>query len=194
MKNTLIQSLVIFTLVQLVVCLSAKVSLAEESKENSWKSPMNCAEPCEASEAKEEKDEGHSVGHRLLFYIPNRILDIFDLFRARVRVGPGIAAGVRATEVVQAYAGTYASLYVGLPGPRMRVMPRSPIGLESHNGIDLSLIEASVDGGVGPAYSPTEFGVGTQLLLVGFDFGIDPYEFLDFAVGLVGLDLRGDDI
>ena len=46
----------------------------------------------------------------------------------------------------------------------------------------------------GPDYAPTEFGMHTQLALVGFDLGIDPYEIVDFALGLVFVDPVGDDL
>lgn len=145
-------------------------------------------------EKKDEPEESdHSIGHRILFYIPDRVLDMFDIFRLRARVGPGVAVGVRATEVAQVYAGSYASVYAGLPGPRQRCLPRSPVGLESLSGVDVSVIEASVSGGIGPDYSPTEFGLGTQLAIIGFDFGVDPYEILDLVVGFAGFDLRDDD-
>src|SRR5258708_7862594 len=59
----------------------------------------------------------HSVLHKVLLYIPNRIVDFFDIFRVRVRLGPGVAASVRATKYASAFIGTYATTYVGLPGP-----------------------------------------------------------------------------
>ncbi len=145
-------------------------------------------------EADEDRSEGHSLGHKLIMYLPNRLLDFVDIARLRLRVGPGAAAGVRATKVAQAYVGTYVSVFAGLPGPRMRRIPKLPAGLESYNGIDLSLLEASTGGGIGPDYSPTEFGASAQLLLFGFDFGIDPVEILDALSGFVLIDLRDDDL
>jgi hypothetical protein len=142
----------------------------------------------------EEEDSEHSFIVGTLLYIPNRVLDMLDIFRLRVRVGPGLAAGVRATKVAQIYAGTYVSAYVGLPGPRMRKVPKSPVGLESHNGVTASIADATVDGGIGPDYSPTEIGTGVQLAIIGFDFGIDPYEIVDFVTGIVTIDLREDDL
>jgi len=150
--------------------------------------------PKDKSPAVEEKDEGHSFGHKLLLYIPNRILDVLDIVRLRVRVGPGLAAGVRATKIAQAYVGTYASVYVGLPGPRLRPFPKLPVGLESYNGVALSVLDATASGGIGPDYSPTEFGFSVQPLIFGLDLGIDPWEILDFATGLLMIDLRDDDL
>ncbi len=142
----------------------------------------------------EDQDEGHSFLVGTLLYIPNRVLDLLDIFRLRLRVGPGLAAGVRATKVAQVYAGSYATVFAGLPGPRMRSTPKLPFGLESHSGASLSVIDATVDGGIGPDFSPTEFGAGLQLAIVGFEFGIDPVEIADFATGILTIDLRDDDL
>lgn len=141
----------------------------------------------------EEDDDHRSFLVGALLYIPNRILDVFDIFRLRVRVGPGIAVGARATEVASVYVGTYATLYAGLPGPRMRQMPKSPIGLESHTGATVSVADATVDGGIGPDYSPSEFGGGFQLGIIGIEFGVDPVELVDLVTGLVTVDIRDDD-
>jgi len=148
----------------------------------------------------EESDEiadysdSHSVLHTVVWYIPDRILDVLDIFRARVRRGPGIAAGVRATKVAQLYAGTYAAVYVGLPGARLRELPKSPVGLESFNGVDVSLMEATTGGGIGPDYSPTEIGFDLQLGSLGLAFGMDPVELADFGAGIFTFDPREDDI
>ena len=36
----------------------------------------------------------------IVFYIPDRVFDLMDIFRVRVRVGPGISAGVRARRLL----------------------------------------------------------------------------------------------
>lgn len=139
-------------------------------------------------------DDERSILFDILFYIPNRALDLLDIVRLRGRIGPGVAAGFRATKVVSGFAGAYSALYVGLPGPRSRKTPRSPIGLESLNGAQLSLLNASTGFTVGPEYSRTEFGVSAHGLIGGVDVGVDPVEFLDFAAGLFLIDLRDDDL
>lgn len=139
-------------------------------------------------------EEEHSWGHVLLWYLPNRVLDLLDVFRARVRVGPGFAVGARVTEPVSVYLGSYASVYAGLPGPRRGGAFVSPVGIETKSGIGLSLADISVEGGVGPDYSSTEVGVSLHALLVGVDIGFDPIELLDFVTNIIGIDLRDDDI
>jgi len=135
----------------------------------------------------------HSIAHRVLLYIPNRIVDLLDIFRVRVRVGPGVAADVRATKYASAFVGAYASTYVGLPGPRMRRIPRSPIGFETLNGAQLSVLDATAAFDLGPEYSPSEFGAGLHLGIVGVDLGIDPVEIADFLVGFGTFDPRNDE-
>ena len=146
--------------------------------------------PCVGRAAEEpatEKVESqrHSVGHQILLYIPNRVLDVLDIFRLRVRVGPGVAVDARATKVASAFAGSYGSVYVGLPGPRNRRLPKLPVGFESRSGVQASVADATVEGGVGPDYGPAEIGVGAQVAIVGFDIGVEPWEFIDFLAGVL---------
>lgn len=152
--------------------------------------------PCVASAADEQAEaaEPHGVLHKVVMYVPNRILDVFDIVRLRVRVGPGIAADVRATEVVSAFAGSYTSVYVGLPGPRNRPLPKLPFGLESRSGLQASLVDATTTGGIGPDYGPAEIGAGAQLLFAGFDVGVDPLEMIDLVAGFFFINLTNDDL
>ncbi len=136
----------------------------------------------------------HGVIHRLVMYVPNRVLDVFDTVRFRVRVGPGVAIDARATKVASAFAGSYASVYAGLPGPRNRPLPKLPIGLESRSGVQASVVDATVTGGMGPDYGPAEIGVGVQALIVGLDAGVEPLEILDLLAGLVFINLTNDDL
>jgi hypothetical protein len=127
-------------------------------------------------------------------YVPNRLLDVLDVVRLRARVGPGFAVGVRATELADLYLGSYAALYVGLPGPRGRRVPKLPVGFENDHGVEVSVVDASSGFGFDPGYTATEFGLGFQAAILGIDLGIDPFEIVDLAAGLVLLDPRGDDL
>jgi hypothetical protein len=144
---------------------------------------------------RKEAAEHRSAGHKVLFYLPNRFLDVFDIVRFRARVGPGVAVSVRATEYADAYVGLYAAGYVGLPGPRNRRIPKLPFGIESKNGVELSKADLSTGFWIfDPDYGETEFGLGAQVLLVGGDVGFDPGELIDFLGGLVFLDPKVDDL
>lgn len=138
--------------------------------------------------------ESHSVLHKIVMYVPNRLLDVLDVVRLRVRVGPGIALDARATKVASGFVGSYASVYAGLPGPRNRPMPKLPFGVESRSGVQASVADATVEGGIGPDYGPAEIGVGAQVLIVGVDVGVEPLEFVDLLAGFFFIDLRNDDL
>lgn len=176
----------------LAACATAPNSTAPAKAATEEKPPASTT-TAEKPADKTEPKPSYSVLHRVLCYIPNRAMDIVDIVRLRARVGPGVAVGARATKVADVFVGTYASVFAGLPGPRLRRAPRLPAGMESLSGVGVSLADATTGGGVGPNYSPTEFGLGLQALIVGFDLGADPMEVLDFATGLIFIDLRDDD-
>ncbi len=145
----------------------------------------------------DDDDDGGGIAgglYDIAMYIPNRILDVLDIVRARVRLGPGFGIGVRATDVADVFLGSYASIYVGLPGPRGRRTPRLPFGLESKSGLEASLADATVEGGIGPDYGATEFGLDLQILLIGVAVGIDPLELVDLPLGFLGIDIQDDDL
>jgi hypothetical protein len=146
--------------------------------------------------ADDDEDEAPGplgIGWGILMYVPNRLLDALDMVRARVRLGPGFAVGARATEYADVFVGTYASVYIGLPGPRGRKFPRLPAGLESKTGAEISVVDATIEGGMSPDYGMTEFGFGFQAFLFGVDVGVDPFEILDFVVGFLTFDPMDDD-
>ena len=133
------------------------------------------------------------LGTRLLWYLPNRLIDLADIFRLRVRVGPGLAANMRITDYGAFYVGEYLGVYAGLPGPRNPHYVRWPVGLEYLNGIVLGGVDATDNTPWGPQYGPTEVDVGLHLLVVGADIGIDPLEFADFLSGFAMVDIERDD-
>jgi len=145
-------------------------------------------------------DEADSSGadrgflYQALFYIPNRVFDLLDMVRLRVRVGPGVALDVRATEAADLFLGGYTSVYAGIPGPRGEPSIPLPAGIENRAGAEVSVADLTADAGLGPGYGATEFGLGAQLVIVGADVGVDPLEIVDFLAGLLFLDLVGDDL
>jgi hypothetical protein len=136
----------------------------------------------------------HSFGHKLLLYIPNRLLDVFDIVRLRIRVGPGFALGGRLTKPLSFFFGGYGTVFVGLPGPRLEPIVKLPFGLENYGGLSLSLLDSTNEGKFDPDYSPTEIGYSVQVLIIGADVDVDPIEVLDFATGFLFIDIREDDL
>lgn len=155
----------------------------------------NGATSLDENDDAEDEDSVGPVGilWGIVMYIPNRVLDVLDIVRARVRLGPGFALGVRATEYADVFIGSYASVYVGLPGPRGRMLPRLPVGLESKSGAELSVADITLEAGLGPDYGIVETGLGLQLGLIGFDVGVDVFEIFDLIVGLFTFDPMDDD-
>ncbi len=140
-----------------------------------------------------ERESEPGVAEQIFWYIPNRILDLLDIVRLRARVGPGFGAGVRVTKVAQAHLGSHAALYAGFPGPRERRIPKSPIGLECHSGVALSVLELSGGFGFDPGYTATEVGADLHLGIAGLAAGVDPVELADFFSGFFLIDIRNDD-
>ncbi len=154
-------------------------------------SPASMAQ--EAEPAPQEITEPKGVGHRLLFYLPNRVLDLLDVVRARVRIGPGLAVGVRATEWATVFIGGYTTVYVGLPGPRGRAELPPLYGREVETGARLLITGDTTQGENSPRYAPDELGAGAQLGILGADAGVSPAELLDFLGGFLLIDFRNDD-
>ena len=141
-----------------------------------------------------DDDRDVSVGHALLWYIPNRISDILDIIRLRIRLGPGLALGARVTELVDFNLGGYGTVFVGIPGPRRERRFNWPIGFESMAGAEFLWWDGTTHGHGGPHYGAVEVGLGLQAVLVGFDLGIDVWEIVDLVTGIVFIDPVEDDI
>ena len=142
------------------------------------------------ADAAEEAAPKKSWTRRILLYVPNRVFDVLDIVRLRVRVGAGIAAGARVTKPVSVFAGAYTSFFGGLRGPRGEPRLPLPIGMDSRAGVQISTADLSSGA---PYYGPLEVGAGFQALIIGLDVGVCAWEVVDFAAGIIGLDPQGDD-
>ena len=124
---------------------------------------------------------------KVLLYLPNRVLDFIDIFRADVGVGFSNGAVVRVSKHIQVgYRDmSPASFRVGTFG---RDYPY--------------LIESSNEMGISPAYIESkdrkvcnsEIGLGADVLVVGAYAGICLEEVFDFIGGIFFLDLINDDL
>lgn len=135
----------------------------------------------------EEEDKKRPWWTHVLLWVPNRVLDFTDIFRADVGVGPAMGGVVRFSKHGQAGYRKInpASVRVGLFG---RQVP--------------FLIENSDEYGVGPNYVASkdrkvckgELGVGADLFLVGAYAGVCADEIADFLAGIFFIDVSDDDI
>ena len=132
-------------------------------------------------------NEGSPWWTEVLLYIPNRLLDLIDVFRVDVGVGSSIGGVVRVTEYAQ--AGYRQMLPVSLRvGDFGRQFP--------------ALVETSNEIGVSPAFKQSadrevcqaEIGLGADILLIGAYGGVCLDEVADFIGGIFLIDLKGDDL
>jgi hypothetical protein len=126
----------------------------------------------------------------IVLYVPNRVFDILDIIRLRLRVGPGISAGVRATEVASLFLGAHSTVWAGLHGSRGKTTFPWIVGVESHAGAEVGPIGPSA---TGCYFDPLEVGLELQPLIVGLNFGVGVFEVVDFVTGLLFIDLQEDD-
>lgn len=150
---------------------------------------------------------------RILLYVPNRLLDILDIFKASVGAGPGFGLEVYATENAWLSYETYRSWRLALDGRASGVYEEghfrewhlgSRVGEEKVAGriplwalADMRPYEAPLRPGV-PAVPEVprnawDVGLRAHLALIGAEVLIRPYEFVDFIVGLWGDDISKDD-
>ncbi len=152
------------------------------------------AEPPPAVAAGMRARPRHGLGHKLLLYLPNRLLDLADIVRFRLRLGLGLAADARLTIYAANFIGQYDAVYAGFPGPRRQpVLPR-PAGREALKGLMVMGVDATDKTPHPPRYTDSEMTLGVQALVVGLDAGLDPIEIGDFLAGWALIDIAGDDL
>ncbi|HMO05110.1 MAG TPA: hypothetical protein PKC67_13560 [Kiritimatiellia bacterium] len=140
-----------------------------------------------------ERAEGPGFWSAALWYLPNRVMDLVDIVRLRLKVGPGFGVTARATDFAAFYVGSQKTAFIGLPGPRYPDTFRYPFGLEYQRGLVIAGVDASDERPHPPRYGFAEVDVGLHLGLVGAEVGLDPFEVADFLAGWLFMDLRGDD-
>lgn len=173
----------------LTLTFSAHLALAQDRYTDGTYNDLVPTSPKEGWSKLEpiEKAEGSPFWSQILLWIPNRVLDLIDVFRVDLGVGPSFGAVVRVTKYgeIGYRQMAPASLRVGDFG---RQMP--------------FLIESSNEFGVGPAYvnssdrkvCPGEIGLGADILVAGAYGGVCVDEFADFIAGIFFIDLKDDDI
>ena len=124
---------------------------------------------------------------QVLLWVPNRVMDFIDIFRADVGVGPSFGGVLRVTKHGQVGYRSMSPLSVRV-GTFGRHVP--------------FLVENSNEFGIGPGYISSddrkvcagEIGLGGDLFLFGAYGGVCIEEVFDFAAGLFFLDVLGDDL
>ena len=149
---------------------------------------LSLSAPVVAADSGDESTKGHSWPVALLLYVPNRVVDVLDLVRAGVSVGPGIGLDARATELAQAVM--MSRLAAGLGYETLRHLPIMA-GKQTEFIIGPSITDPSAS--LNWFKSATDLRVEVHALLVGAHAAIDPGEIFDLVVGFIGIDPKGDD-
>jgi hypothetical protein len=148
-----------------------------------------------------------------LMYVPDRILDVLDIFSFDVHMGLGVYGDVHATRALQASGGFRTVGGFGWNEHRSLGLKRQDeaglavafFGSETYSGTLSGT--SSVETGswvVAGVHMPTDdlyqdfqdywaVGVGVTAGIIGFDFDVHPLQIVDFAAGLVMLDPLNDD-
>lgn len=150
--------------------------------------------PVYAGEIPDDLPEEHGFWTKLVWYVPNRVLDVLDLVRLRVAIGPGVDAGVRFTDAASIYGGHSRTIWVGLPGERSPGELPHLAGATQKKGIALMGVDATDLQPNPPRYDPSELGVQLHLGIAGVEAGVVPLEFVDLIHGIFGKDSAGDDL
>lgn len=167
-------------LVLVAFIVAPHLGMAEDQVEVSPKQPWGDLE-------KREESPDQSLASKILLWLPNRVLDLIDVVKLDVGVGPMVGGVVRITKYGQVgFRGVApATLRAGAMGRRAPVM-----------------IERANEMGIGPAFlespdriiCPGELGVGLDFIFVGAYAGICVDELVDFVGGIFTADIKEDDL
>src|SRR5262245_21319436 len=139
-------------------------------------------------EKKEKPSEGRSLVHTLLLYVPNRVLDVLDVARAAVDVGPGTGVDLTGTEYMR--LGMLARTSAGAGYETARHLP---VKLAAESYLDVGPL------GVNPGFPITwyrntwDLRIEAHLFILGAHVAVNPAEIFDAVLGLTTFDLMGDD-
>ncbi|HKE00146.1 MAG TPA: hypothetical protein VKE69_03995 [Planctomycetota bacterium] len=151
--------------------------------------PTEQAPEKQAPEKKEEPaKESRPVLWTILMYVPNRILDIFDIARFGVEVGPGIGFDLEVTEALRVAAMTRAT--VGLGYQTLRHMPIKSAA-ETYAGV--GPIDLGVSPGMNWWRNFWDVRADVQVALVGAHVAVNPAEIADAVLGFFLIDIMDDD-
>lgn len=135
-----------------------------------------------------DEKKGH-MGKKILLYLPNRILDLLDVVRLGVHVGPGIGLDLRVTRFVQLAADTSADVGVAWQG-----RDKLPVVSQIYHTMALGPVRVGAGTGLRYKHTLSETSVTANAGLAGFFVAYDSAELLDFLAGWTTYDLKKDDL
>ena len=125
-----------------------------------------------------------TLGHKILWYVPNRVCDLIDTVRVNVGYGPGFGANVHIADVAEVGAANYESQGAALQKRKLQSYEANV----QEGGAKL----ISMQKGTLMQRDPSEVGVEAHAL-VGAGAGVSLSEVVDFGVGFITADPSGDD-
>lgn len=139
--------------------------------------------------SEEEEEEDRSVFVHILLYVPNRVIDAFDIVRAGVSVGPGIGVDLTATEWLNATLMAKASVGVGY-----QTLRHLPVEAAAYTMVGAGPVKLAADPGLDWYRSSGEFRVEVHAVIVGAHAVVEPFEIFDLLAGFLFFDPLDDDI
>ncbi|MHC4820625.1 MAG: hypothetical protein ACYTDX_02755 [Planctomycetota bacterium] len=136
----------------------------------------------------EQEDDSSFVG-TLVLWLPNRVLDLFDIAKAGVNAGPGIGVNAKATDFAQGMFLNRTSVGVGLQ--TLRSLP-AYAGVES--AVGAGPLGVDMTAGLGWDHSPTDVRLEVHPVLAGAHVAVDPVAIVDFILGIFTIDISDDDL
>ena len=187
---------------------------ADVEQVEATKGDAEVAEPVVAAEEEQAEDEnGKSIGHILLMYIPNLFMDLGDIFSLSLGVGSEAGVEARITRwfqvggmygqdyfVEKAYNRTYGGGYsdgydfaLGALQSEVRVVDptigKTPLCILKNKNAKVQRPSDELYKNKNRDFWGVGFDAG-WLILVGFE--LHPVEIADFITGIFAYDLTGD--
>ena len=176
--------LLLMLLVLVVLCGGCAIAKAKSDAEGAKRGAEATAEEA----GKEAKKERRPFLVGVLLYLPNRVLDLCDVARFGVDVGPGVGVDVRVTKWAQAVAMMKASVGVGY-----QTFRHLPISAGGVTGVGIGPV--ALEAGEHTWYrADWDVRAEAHVLLVGAHAAVDLKEIADFFVGFLTIDLMDDDL
>ncbi|MCE9501110.1 MAG: hypothetical protein K8R21_11540 [Leptospira sp.] len=163
------------------------------------------------NKAKRAKVEPSTL-ERVLWYLPDRIFDLIDMFTIEVNLGPQIGGGVWVTRAVQVVAftgttgggGLYQKKQYGLRIEASFELMLGPVGISAVSGIrggtggiDYTARSTFLHTPSKPIYQEYRdywaIGAKAGLVIIGAEVELHPLEIFDFFAGIALFDPMGDD-
>ncbi len=136
----------------------------------------------------EQEDDSSFVG-TLIMWLPNRVLDLFDIAKAGVNAGPGIGVNAKATDLAQGMFLNRTSVGVGLQ--TLRSLP-AYAGVES--AVGAGPLGVDMTAGRGWDHATTDIRLEVHPVLAGAHVAVDPVAIVDFVLGIFTIDISDDDL